>query len=156
MVAGARIEGCWQRSEEVLQSLCEERRGSLGRGIEAYQFASSGGLLHTDTAIRIVRAGEQIVLTAHLEVLLRPDRRWTKRLTLGDWTTLRLALHRARFWHRAEWEVERVMLDGFYWTIEGLRGRRCHAAHGSRPEDGPVYELGRLFRRLAGIQAGRA
>jgi hypothetical protein len=112
--------------------------------------------LHTDTAIRIVRSGEHIVLTAHVEVLTRPDRRWTKRLTSGDWAALRLALHKARFWHRSKWKTKWVMLDGYYWTIEGLRGRRCHAAHGSRPEDGPVFELGRLFHRLAGIHAGRA
>jgi hypothetical protein len=140
MVAGREWKPAANVWEALLQSLCEERRGSLGRGIEAYQFTSCGGLLHTDTAIRVVRAGDEIVLTAHLEVLPQPDRRWTKRLTLSDWAALRLALHRARFWHRSEWKTKWVMLDGYYWTVEGLRGRRCHAAHGSRPEDGPVFE----------------
>ncbi len=140
----------------LLLSLCEERRGSLGRGVEAYRFASSGGLLYTDTGIRIVRTGDEIVLTAHVEVLPRSDRRWKTRLALSDWAALRLALHSVRFWHRPEWKTKWVMLDGFYWTIEGLRGRRSHAAHGSCPEDGPVLELGHLYHRLAGIQAGRA
>ena len=100
--------------------------------------------------------GDQVVLTAERREWPYWDRHWTKQLTLRDWATLQSALNKARFWHRTDWKVKWVMLDGFYWTIEGLRGRRLHAAHGSRPEDGPVFELGRLFHRLAGNQAGRA
>jgi hypothetical protein len=135
-----------------LREFCEEPLDALGRNAEAYQFTSSGGLLESKTAIRIVRVGERILLTAHEKLWLESDRRWTKKLMLTDWGAMQEALQKANFWTTTELTGV-PMLDGMWWTIEGLRGGRSHAARGSQPVEGPEFELGSLFWRLAGLPA---
>jgi hypothetical protein len=135
-----------------LRESYEEPLDALGRNAEAYQFTSSGGLLESKTAIRIVRVGGRILLTAHEKLWLESDRRWTKKLTSTDWDAMQGALQKANFWTTTELTGVPT-LDGMWWAIEGLRGGRSHAARGSQPDEGPEFELGSLFWRLAGIPA---
>jgi len=133
-----------------LRRLCEEHREALGRGAQAYQFTTHASLSGNETTIRIVRLGNEVILSvdATLWIPKVVKRNWTKQLTTADWQDLQAAIRKANFWRLAEWRGL-PMLDGVWWTIEGLNGGSYHSAGGSLPDDGPILEIGEVFSRLA-------
>jgi len=75
-------------------------------------------------------------------------RHWTKHLTTADSRSGGSDTGR-QLLALAEWKGV-PMLDGVWWTIEGLNGGTYHSAGGSLPDEGPVLELGaRRARRAA-------
>ena len=97
-------------------------------------------------------------LVAHGRGLQRPARCAGSFLALStivpgvaeDWTCFEDALAAANFWSLHRNDFRRGGLDGARWTILGRRNGLFHIIHHWSP-CGPVYNLGRRFVELAGL-----
>ncbi|CAA7615673.1 hypothetical protein [Magnetospirillum sp. UT-4] len=121
-------------------------------GDEAYSFHLHPSF-EPDTAIRIARTGDWMMLTAWLATGSWFDpwlgrRKVLRHLTREEWAALIEALERADFWSLPE-DDRRIGLDGETWDFEGMFGSRRQRISRWCPEDDAIVELGWLFLHLA-------
>jgi hypothetical protein len=117
---------------------------------EVYSFASRGIYPSESIVITITRAGDAITVTTERPRSV-PAEHSTRHLSPAEWTEFRSALERTGFWSMPERD-DRIGLDGSRWSISGRCGEHEHSSTCWSPSEGPFFELGSLFVKLAGVE----
>ncbi len=77
--------------------------------------------------------------------------RSSRHLSSVEWMEFRSTLERTGFWGMSQRDDE-IGLDGHTWSISGRCGEREHSLERWCPSEGPFYELGAVFTKLAGVE----
>jgi hypothetical protein len=126
------------------------RSPTASRADEVYTFASRGVYPSSSIVITVVRAGDRVTVTTEWPRAI-PAEHSTRPLSAAEWTEFRSALERTGFWCMSESD-DNIGLDGFTWSISGRRGERERSLKRWCPSEGPFYELGAMFTKLAGVE----
>jgi hypothetical protein len=127
-----------------------KRRSSRASGAdEVYSFASRDVYPSSAVVITIARTADKFTITTERPRAI-PAEHSTRHLSAAAWMEFQSALERAGFWTMPERD-DRIGLDGFTWAIRGRCGEREHSSTCRSPSEGPFFELGSLFVKLAGV-----
>jgi hypothetical protein len=126
------------------------RSSPAPRADEVHSFASRDGYPSSAVVITVARAADKFTITTERPRAI-PAEHSTRRLSSAEWMQLQSALERTGFWSMLERD-DGIGLDGHTWSISGRSGEREHSSMCWSPSEGPFFELGSLFVKLAGVE----